>query len=62
MSAFPSTIIRLIPLLGSPVDDEALNAVRALDKTLKSAGLDFHTAAVLERGAPIAHHDSKRGF
>jgi hypothetical protein len=34
MSAFPSTIIRLIPLLGSPVDDEALNAVRALEKHL----------------------------
>ena len=36
---------KLIPLLGSPVDGEALSAVRAIDRTLKSAGRDWHDLA-----------------
>ena len=36
---------KLIPLLGSGNDGEALGAARAIDRTLRSAGLDFHALA-----------------
>lgn len=36
---------RLIPLMGSDVDGEALGAARAIGRTLKAAGLDLHALA-----------------
>ena len=43
--AIPARIARLIPLLGSPVDGEALGTRDAIVKTLASAGLDLHDLA-----------------
>ena len=40
-------IAALVRLLASPADGEALNAARALGRTLSNAGLDFHTLAAL---------------
>jgi hypothetical protein len=46
----PDQITRLLPLLSSPVDAEALGACRAIDKKLKAAGLDSHSiVASIER-------------
>ena len=45
---------KLIPLLGSPVDGEALSAVRAIDRTLKSAGSDWHDLASALNSRPGA--------
>ena len=55
-------IRRLIRLLGSDCDGEALAAVRALGRTLASIGEDFHTLAnavesAPERSAPAAHRE-----
>jgi hypothetical protein len=36
---------KLIPLIGSDNDGEALGAARAIDRTLKGAGLDLHALA-----------------
>lgn len=36
---------KLIPLLGSDNDGEALGAARAIGRTLQAAGLDFHALA-----------------
>jgi hypothetical protein len=38
-------IEKLIPLLGSDNDGEALGAARAIERTLRAAGLDFHALA-----------------
>ncbi|MEH3117017.1 MAG: hypothetical protein PGN25_05235 [Methylorubrum populi] len=38
-------LTKLIPLLGSDKDGEALGAARAIGRTLKSAGLDLHALA-----------------
>ena len=43
--AISPRISALIRLMGSPVDGEALNATRALGRTLQSAGIDFHALA-----------------
>lgn len=40
---------KLIPLLGSDKDGEALGAARAIDRTLRAAGLDFHALAASVR-------------
>lgn len=40
---------KLILLLGSSNDGEALGAARAIDRTLRSAGLDFHALAASVR-------------
>lgn len=41
----PASIVRLIPLLGSPVDGEVLATVRAMSRALKGAGADWHDVA-----------------
>lgn len=38
-------LTKLIPLLGSDNDGEALGAARAIGRTLQAAGLDFHALA-----------------
>ncbi|MFD0846908.1 hypothetical protein [Sphingosinicella xenopeptidilytica] len=52
-------LAKLIPLLGSDRDGEALATVRALERTLRAAGLDFHAlaAAVEHEEAQPVHHD-----
>jgi hypothetical protein len=40
-------LAKAIPLLGSPVDAEALGAARALARILEAAGHDLHDLAVL---------------
>lgn len=48
-------VARLIPLLGSPVDSEALGAARAIGRALKASGSDWHDlAAELLHPAPAA--------
>ncbi len=47
--------MRLLPLIGSPMDGEALNACRALVKTLAAVGLDLHDmAASIPTAADVA--------
>ena len=42
MKVIPSRVPLILPMCGSEIDGEALNACRAVDRTLKSAGLDWH--------------------
>ena|SRR5258705_8554410 len=54
--AIPEKIARLIPLLGSDVDGEVVGAVRAIERTLKAAGRDWHDlAAQLANGTSTSH-------
>jgi hypothetical protein len=48
------TLARLIRLLASSVDGEALGAVRALDRTLRACGCDFHDLASIVETPPTA--------
>lgn len=43
--AIPTRVRLLVPMLGSDMDGEALNACRAIRRTLAGAGLDFHALA-----------------
>jgi hypothetical protein len=49
-------IAKLIPRLASPHDGEVVATARAIERTLRGAGLDFHTLAkaLCERVAPIS--------
>jgi hypothetical protein len=53
-------LAKLIPMLGSDRDGEALATVRAIERTLKAAGLDFHAlaAAVEHEDAQPVRHDT----
>ena len=44
-ASIPAKVQRLVPLLGSKSDGEALGACRAIGRTLDAAGLDFHDLA-----------------
>lgn len=43
--ALPPKVRLLVPVLGSPSDGEALGACRAIGRTLRGVGLDFHDMA-----------------
>ena len=43
--AIPSKVAKVMPLMGSPVDGEALNAVRAVGRILKHSGLTYQDLA-----------------
>lgn len=48
MSALPTItpkLAKIIPMLSSPNDGEVVNTARAIERTLKSAGLDWHDFA-----------------
>jgi hypothetical protein len=50
VTRFPAQVAKLIPRLASDQDGEVVAAARALDRTLKGAGLDLHAlAAVVEK-------------
>ncbi len=58
MAAIPAPILprvgALLRMLGSPIDGEALNAARALGRTLQGAGVDWHALAdAVERPAMV---------
>lgn len=54
LAAVTPKLTKLLPLLGTNHDGEALAAVRAIERTLKSAGLDFHDlASSLEAAATL---------
>lgn len=40
--AIPAKLAKLIPMLSSPMDGEVVAAARAIEKSLKGAGLDWH--------------------
>jgi hypothetical protein len=42
---FPDQIAKLTPRLASDRDGEVVGTARAIDRTLKTAGLDFHAIA-----------------
>ncbi|WP_262299709.1 hypothetical protein [Microvirga sesbaniae] len=42
MAIIAPKLSRLIPMLATDHDGEVIAAVRAIDRTLKSAGMDFH--------------------
>jgi hypothetical protein len=46
-------LAKLLRLLRSPVDGEALGAARALGRTLKANGCDFHDLANIIEAPPI---------
>ena len=50
-------LAQLIRMLASPVDGEALNAARAIGRTLGGVGLDFHDLAHLveDEAVPFAY-------
>jgi hypothetical protein len=54
------TLARLIRLLASNVDGEALGAVRALGRTLRACGCDFHDLASIVEAPPIAPNGGGR--
>lgn len=61
MLASAGKVARLVPLLGSPNDGEALGAARAIGRVLKAAGEDWHRlAAELLQPAPAVIHDHNR--
>src|SRR5688572_12198380 len=45
LRVIPAKVVKLIPLLSSDNDGEALSTVRAIDRTLEAAGLDWHALA-----------------
>jgi hypothetical protein len=58
LSVVAPRIGQLIRLLGSNQDGEVVAAARAIGRTLKSAGADFHTlAATIERSEPEVSSD-----
>lgn len=60
---FPTQVAKLIPRLASDHDGEVVATARALDRTLRTAGLDFHAIAdVVERGPGGAYRDCERDF
>lgn len=51
VNKFPD-VRKLVVMLGSPVDGECVAAARALDRTLKRSGFDWHGLAdVIENGS-----------
>ena len=51
--SIPPKITRIMPLMGSPVDGEALGAVRAVGRILEHSGLTYcDLAAAIPQGAP----------
>jgi hypothetical protein len=57
-------LAKLLRLLGSPVDGEALGAALALGRTLKRNGCDFHDLADIIEAPPIAPNggNGRAGF
>jgi hypothetical protein len=55
--ALPPKIALLIPLLGSDVDGEVVGAARAIERTLKASGRDWHDLA-----AQLANGEHDRRF
>jgi hypothetical protein len=49
---FPPVLARLIPLLASPVDGEVIATARAIERTLRSASLDWHDLSKALTAAP----------
>ena len=60
--AIPPRVTRLLPLLASPIDGEALNTRDAILKTLAAVGLDLNDLAAVISAAgepsPIARRDA----
>ena len=56
----PPLIKRLIPLLASPIDGEALNTRDAIVRTLAASGLDLHDLAdaICSKPSPIDRRDA----
>ena len=52
--SLPPKVALLIPLLGSDQDGEVLGAVRAIERTLKAAGCDWHDLVKVITSPPIA--------
>jgi hypothetical protein len=57
-------LAKLLRLLGLPIDGEALGAARALGRTLKANGCDFHDLAGIVETPPIAPNggNGRAGF
>ena len=59
----PPKVCNIIPMLGSPLDGEALGACRAVGRVLDQAGLDFHALAASINTSPTGEADpSPFGF
>jgi hypothetical protein len=55
---FPAAIARMIPRLGSPFDHEVVATARAIERTLKPLGFDWHdVAAAMTAQAPPTQWD-----
>jgi hypothetical protein len=55
---FPAALARMIPRLGSPFDHEVVATARAIERTLKPLGFDWHdVAAAMTAQAPPTQWD-----
>jgi hypothetical protein len=52
----------LIPRLATDQDGEVVATARAIQRTLGSAGLDYHDLAASIAGAPESHRQHPKGF
>lgn len=66
--AIPAKLAKLIPMLSSPMDGEVVAAARAIEKSLKGAGLDWHDLvnatsfkAKPSKSSVDTGHDAKSG-
>ncbi|MCJ2036390.1 hypothetical protein [Methylobacterium sp. J-068] len=61
--AIPSKVIKILPLMGSLMDGEALNACRAVGRVLQHSGLTYQDlAAVIPTTAVTETVDNGHGF
>jgi hypothetical protein len=55
---FPATLARMIPRLASPFDHEVVATARAIERTLKPLGFDWHdVAAAVTAQAPSTQYE-----
>jgi hypothetical protein len=61
-AAVSAKIAKLLPMLGSSHDGEVVAAARAIERTLKSAGLTFHDLAASKQAPPRQSQQPEHGF
>ena len=51
--SLPPKVALLIPMLGSDQDGEVIGAARAIERTLKAVGCDWHDLVKIIRSSPV---------
>ena len=52
--SLPPKVVLLIPMLGSDQDGEVIGAARAIERTLKAVGCDWHDLVKIITSPPVA--------